>query len=212
MRITITCVLRKPRLVQVLACAAGGVHSLAVTDNFEVYSTGVNDEGALGRKTGRRSLITLQNYGSIIQRLFMSPGMHAIFKLGSISLLCHYQCSVLICQGKVVLPSSSILLKSRKICCTYLRIVCTFICPLLSSSFKFPSAKAIDTAADNKLWEQQGADLGKGLQAATDTMWEIVPVPSSHGKPLDVSAGKRLCLLATPESHSVYKLKLPAAL
>lgn len=38
--------------VQVSAIAAGGVHSLAITEDAEVVSTGVNDEGALGRRTG----------------------------------------------------------------------------------------------------------------------------------------------------------------
>lgn len=39
-------------ILQTLQVAAGGMHSVALTENFQVYSTGVNDEGALGRFTG----------------------------------------------------------------------------------------------------------------------------------------------------------------
>lgn len=39
-------------LLQTLQVAAGGMHSLALTADHQVYSTGVNDEGALGRYTG----------------------------------------------------------------------------------------------------------------------------------------------------------------
>lgn len=35
----------------VIDVAAGGVHSVALTQNNEVYTWGVNDEGALGRNT-----------------------------------------------------------------------------------------------------------------------------------------------------------------
>ena len=39
-------------LLQTLQVAAGGMHSAALTEDFQVYTTGVNDEGALGRFTG----------------------------------------------------------------------------------------------------------------------------------------------------------------
>ena len=35
--------------------AAGGMHSVALTAEGEVYSCGVNDEGALGRETSKAS-------------------------------------------------------------------------------------------------------------------------------------------------------------
>ena len=38
--------------LQTLQVAAGGMHSVALTEAFQVYTTGVNDEGALGRFTG----------------------------------------------------------------------------------------------------------------------------------------------------------------
>ena len=37
---------------QVVQVAAGGMHSAALTARGEVFTTGVNDEGALGRCTG----------------------------------------------------------------------------------------------------------------------------------------------------------------
>ena len=36
---------------QVVQVAAGGMHSVALTAEGEVYTCGVNDEGALGRET-----------------------------------------------------------------------------------------------------------------------------------------------------------------
>ena len=39
--------------------AAGGMHSVALSAEGEVYTTGVNDEGALGRETGKRSPLSL---------------------------------------------------------------------------------------------------------------------------------------------------------
>ena len=44
--------MRELVLRQVLQVAAGGMHSVALTARGEVYTTGVNDEGALGRCTG----------------------------------------------------------------------------------------------------------------------------------------------------------------
>lgn len=41
--------------MQIAAVAAGGVHSLVLAEDGTVYTTGVNDEGALGRKTGLSS-------------------------------------------------------------------------------------------------------------------------------------------------------------
>ena len=38
--------------VQVIQIVAGGMHSVAVSQDGEVFTTGVNDEAALGRKTG----------------------------------------------------------------------------------------------------------------------------------------------------------------
>ena len=37
---------------QVRQVAAGGMHSVALTDDGQIWTTGVNDEGALGRETG----------------------------------------------------------------------------------------------------------------------------------------------------------------
>jgi alpha-tubulin suppressor-like RCC1 family protein len=37
---------------QVTQVAAGGMHSVALTPEGELWTTGVNDEGALGRHTG----------------------------------------------------------------------------------------------------------------------------------------------------------------
>ena len=37
--------------VQIVQVAAGGMHSVALTAEGEVYTCGVNDEGALGRET-----------------------------------------------------------------------------------------------------------------------------------------------------------------
>jgi regulator of chromosome condensation len=37
----------------VIRIAAGGMHSAAVSKDGDVYTTGVNDEAALGRKTGK---------------------------------------------------------------------------------------------------------------------------------------------------------------
>jgi regulator of chromosome condensation len=39
-------------VAQVTQVAAGGMHSVALTSDGEVWTTGVNDEGALGRETG----------------------------------------------------------------------------------------------------------------------------------------------------------------
>ena len=39
-------------LTQVTQVAPGGMHSVALTPDGEVYTTGVNDEGALGRESG----------------------------------------------------------------------------------------------------------------------------------------------------------------
>lgn len=43
---------------QVKQVAAGGMHSVALKANGEVFTAGVNDEAALGRKTGAFSLDT----------------------------------------------------------------------------------------------------------------------------------------------------------
>ena len=43
-------------VLQTLQVAAGGMHSVALAANHEIYSTGVNDEGALGRYTGLQAL------------------------------------------------------------------------------------------------------------------------------------------------------------
>ena len=42
-------------VMQTLQIAAGGMHSVALTASHEVWSCGVNDEGALGRHTGSYS-------------------------------------------------------------------------------------------------------------------------------------------------------------
>lgn len=42
--------------MQTLQVAAGGMHSVALTEEHEVWSSGVNDEGALGRHTGKSDL------------------------------------------------------------------------------------------------------------------------------------------------------------
>lgn len=39
--------------MQVVQVAAGGMHSVALTAEGEVYTCGVNDEGALGRETSK---------------------------------------------------------------------------------------------------------------------------------------------------------------
>ena len=39
--------------VEVVQVAAGGMHSVALTAEGEVYTCGVNDEGALGRETSK---------------------------------------------------------------------------------------------------------------------------------------------------------------
>ena len=44
-----------PSCQQVKHIAAGGMHSVAVSMDGDVYTTGVNDEGALGRKTGEQA-------------------------------------------------------------------------------------------------------------------------------------------------------------
>lgn len=44
--------MRQLVLRQVVQVAAGGMHSVALTARGEVFTTGVNDEGALGRCTG----------------------------------------------------------------------------------------------------------------------------------------------------------------
>ena len=49
--------------LQVVQVAAGGMHSIALTPEGEVWTTGVNDEGALGRETGAHIIegtLTLQ--------------------------------------------------------------------------------------------------------------------------------------------------------
>ena len=43
---------------QVTQVAGGGMHSVALTVDGEVWTTGVNDEGALGRETGARFCCT----------------------------------------------------------------------------------------------------------------------------------------------------------
>ena len=40
-------------ILQTLQVAAGGMHSVALASSHEIHSTGVNDEGALGRYTGK---------------------------------------------------------------------------------------------------------------------------------------------------------------
>lgn len=49
---------------QVTQVTAGGMHSVALTQNGEVFSTGVNDEAALGRKTGEVLIPSSQNQDS----------------------------------------------------------------------------------------------------------------------------------------------------
>ena len=44
-------------MLQTLQVAAGGMHSVALTEDFQLYTTGVNDEGALGRFTGAFTLL-----------------------------------------------------------------------------------------------------------------------------------------------------------
>lgn len=63
-------------MYQVRSIAAGGVHSLAVTDDGTVYSTGVNDEGALGRRTGKSetSIIRLLHVVPLRMALSCFPG------------------------------------------------------------------------------------------------------------------------------------------
>ena len=50
--------------------AAGGMHSVALTADGEVFTCGVNDEGALGRETG----FHLARQPACLQ-LLMLPGM-----------------------------------------------------------------------------------------------------------------------------------------
>jgi len=47
--------------LQVKQIAAGGMHSVAVSMEGQVYTTGVNDEAALGRKTGEHLQTALTN-------------------------------------------------------------------------------------------------------------------------------------------------------
>ena len=47
---------------QVVQVAGGGMHSAALTASGEVYTTGVNDEGALGRETSSRPLNDLNHW------------------------------------------------------------------------------------------------------------------------------------------------------
>ena len=47
--------------LQTLQVAAGGMHSVALTEDFQVYTTGVNDEAALGRFTGASTLLLKQH-------------------------------------------------------------------------------------------------------------------------------------------------------
>ena len=48
-------------ILQTLQVAAGGMHSVALTEDFQVYTTGVNDEGALGRFTGADTCLLKQH-------------------------------------------------------------------------------------------------------------------------------------------------------
>ena len=50
------------RVVQVVQVAAGGMHSVALTEDGKVFTTGVNDEAALGRCTGQ----PLMQHGSLL--------------------------------------------------------------------------------------------------------------------------------------------------
>ncbi len=43
--------------MKVIQVAAGGMHSVALTADGDVFTTGVNDEGALGRETGKLILL-----------------------------------------------------------------------------------------------------------------------------------------------------------
>ena len=47
---------------QVVQVAGGGMHSAALTASGEVYTTGVNDEGALGRETSSRPPYDLDHW------------------------------------------------------------------------------------------------------------------------------------------------------
>jgi alpha-tubulin suppressor-like RCC1 family protein len=38
--------------VQILQVACGGMHTVVLTTDGQIYTWGVNDEGALGRETG----------------------------------------------------------------------------------------------------------------------------------------------------------------
>lgn len=56
-RLTSTHLTERPRLghsacLQVLQIACGGMHTVALTEDGQIFSWGVNDEGALGRETG----------------------------------------------------------------------------------------------------------------------------------------------------------------
>lgn len=45
--------------LQILQVACGGMHTVVLTEDGQVYSWGVNDEGALGRPTGELGMIML---------------------------------------------------------------------------------------------------------------------------------------------------------
>ncbi len=45
--------------LQSIQAAAGGMHCVALAANHEVWTTGVNDEGALGRPTGNEPKFTM---------------------------------------------------------------------------------------------------------------------------------------------------------
>ena len=51
--------------MQVRQVVAGGMHSVAVTEAGDIFTTGVNDEAALGRRTGHvNSCALLSMYSS----------------------------------------------------------------------------------------------------------------------------------------------------
>ena len=59
---------------QVKHLAAGGMHSVAVSMDGDVYTTGVNDEGALGRKTGEQAQYLDVAFSLITARMYPKSG------------------------------------------------------------------------------------------------------------------------------------------
>ena len=82
---------------QVVQIAAGGMHSVVLTEDRNVFTTGVNDEAALGRKTGKDlTEATFSNDGTHTYRFldYMLSGLSR--KITSDQLLLHaFHCIVL---------------------------------------------------------------------------------------------------------------------